>query len=400
MSNQEINFIKGRRDNDVTKDSDGILLRRPDFIGNPPQNDFQFWVGFSKIPKIGPKKFKKLWNYFENLEAAWGANFDELIKCGLEQSAAEEVVLKRGGINLNEEMEKLAEEKVSVLTFEDEKYPKLLKEIYAPPMILYYKGTLSPEQDEFSLGVVGTRKFSNYGGQVTPAIVRDLASQGLVIVSGLALGIDSMAHEATLETGGRTIAVLGGGLDRANVYPSFNRYLSDKIVDSGGLLVSEYPLGTQPLRPFFPQRNRIISGLSLGILVIEAPEDSGALLTARFALEQNREVFAVPGSIYSENSLGTNNLIKMGAKLATSALDILEALDLNLVKDFVETKKIVPDSREEAEVLKFLSHEPIQIDELVRQTKLDTATINSTLTLMEMKGRVRNLGGMQYVISR
>jgi len=385
MSNQDINFINnldGKQGNQNT------------------ELDLKYWVGFSGISKIGPSRFKKLYNYFENLEQAWNADLSELIKCGLEENIAREIILKREEINVDEVMEKLDQEGINVLTIKDEKYPKLLKEIYSPPALLYYKGRLSPEQDEFSLAVVGTRKFSSYGRQVTPEIVRTLAKSGLVIVSGLALGIDSLAHEASLDVKGRTLAVLGSGLDRENIYPSYNRYLADEIVDSGGLLISEYPPGTRPLKHFFPQRNRIISGLSLGTLVIEAPEDSGALLTARYALEQNREIFAVPGSIYNENSFGTNNLIKMGAKLVSSAQDILEALDLTLVKEFVENKKIIPDSKEEALILEHLSSEPIHIDELVRRTNLDTKTVNSTLTLMEMKGRARNLGGMMYVISR
>ena len=228
----------------------------------------------------------------------------------------------------------------------------------------------------------------------------ELTRAGLVIVSGLALGIDALAHESCLKFSGRTIAVLGSGLDETSIYPSHNRYLVNKIIDAGGLVLSEFPLGMEPLKHNFPLRNRVVSGLSRGVLVIEAPEDSGALITARNALEQNREVFAIPGSVYNSNSLGPNNLIKMGAKLVTNAEDVLEALDLSLVKEFVETKKIVPDSKEEAQVLQHLSHDSIHIDDLVRLTQLDTSVINSTLTLMEMKGRVRNLGGMQYVIAK
>jgi len=362
--------------------------------------DIKFWVGFSNIPKVGPTRFRKLVNYFESMQQAWQASFSELCEAGLESKIAEDIVLKRNEVNLDAEMEKLDKEGISVLTLGDEKYPKLLSEIYAPPAILYYKGKFSAEQDEFSLAVVGTRKVSNYGQQITPEIVRGLTNAGLVIVSGLALGIDALAHEACLEAKGRTIAVLGSGIDQQSIYPSYNRYLADKIIKSGGLLLSEYPIGMQPLRHNFPQRNRIVSGLSLGVLVIEAPEDSGALLTARHSLEQNREVFAIPGSVYNKNSLGTNNLIKMGAKLITNTEDVLEALDLNLVKEFVETKKIVPDSKQEAEILKHLSHDAVHVDELVRLTSLETNVINSTLTLMEMKGRVRNLGGMQYVIGR
>ncbi len=333
------------------------------------------------------------------MQQAWDASFNELRQAGLDEKTVDEIVLKRNEINLDKEMEKVQKEGLKILTLQDENYPKLLKEIYAPPALMYYRGQLSDEADDFSLGVVGTRKFTNYGKQITPQIVRGLTENGMVIVSGLALGIDSLAHEACLDAGGRTIAVLGSGLDKQSIYPSYNRYLADKILAQNGLVLSEYPIGMQPLRHNFPQRNRIVSGLSLGILVIEAPESSGALLTARYALEQNREVFAVPGTIYDKNAIGPNNLIKMGAKLVICAEDILEALDLNLVKDFVATKKIVPDSKEEAEILKHLSNEAIHIDQLARLTKFDTSVINSTLTLMEMKGRVRNLGSLMYVVS-
>lgn len=360
--------------------------------------ELRYWIGFSVIPKIGPVRMKRIWHYFQSMQLAWNAETIDLMRAGLEQEIAEEIIQKRSTINLNEVLEKMVAENIKAITLTDEFYPKLLQEIYNPPPILFYQGELNSVKDEFSLAIVGTRKMSNYGRQVAPEITKALSKSGLVIISGLALGIDSLAHETAIEGGGRTIAVLGSGLDREHIYPSVNHYLCDKIIGSGGMIVSEYPPGTESLRQHFPQRNRIIAGLSLGTLVIEAPEESGALLTARFALEQNREVFAIPGSIYSPNSLGPNNLIRMGAKLVTSAEDILEALDLNLVKEYVETKKIIPDSLEEAKILAHLSHEPVHVDELKRLTKLDTAPLNSTLTLMEMKGRVRNLGAMMYVV--
>lgn len=363
-------------------------------------SQLKYWVAFSLVYKVGPIKFAKIQQYFPSLEQAWQASFSELMQAGLDEKIANEIVIKRSEIDPDLEMEKLAAEQVSVLTLEDDDYPKLLREIYGAPYVLYYKGRLDFQADEFSLAVVGTRKFTSYGKQITSDIVQELAAQGLTIISGLALGIDALAHEATLKAEGRTIAVLGSGLDRDNIYPAFNRYLFDKIIYAGGLAVSEYPIGTTPTKFTFPQRNRIISGLSLGTLVIEAPETSGALLTAKHALEQNREIFATPGPIYATNSIGPNNLIKMGAKLVTEAVDVIEALDLNLVKDFVAAKKIVPDSASEAQILEHLNLEPIHVDELVRLTNLDTAVINSTLTLMEMKGRVRNLGGLMYVISR
>ncbi|HPI67206.1 MAG TPA: DNA-processing protein DprA [bacterium] len=362
--------------------------------------DLPYWLAFNRLNGLGAIRLKKIFNFFHSMEIAWNAEAEDLLACGLEANLVEEIILTRHTVNPMAELEKMLAENISALTLADEDYPELLKQIYAAPAILYYKGQLDYKKDSFSLAVVGTRKCSAYGQQITPILVGDLAQAGLTIVSGLALGIDSLAHEATLKQADRTIAVLGSGLDEQHIYPSHNRYLSEKIINNGGALVSEYPPGTEPVRHNFPQRNRIISGLSLGTLVIEAPEDSGSLLTARFALEQNREVFAVPGSIFEPNCLGPNNLIRMGAKLVTKAEDVLEALDLNLIKEFVATKKIVPDSSEEAQILNFLSHEPIHVDELVRLSKLDAAVINSTLTLMEMKGRVRNLGSLRYVIGR
>jgi DNA processing protein len=254
--------------------------------------------------------------------------------------------------------------------------------------------------DGFTLAVVGARKYSTYGAQVTEKLIRELAFNKLTIVSGMALGIDTLAHTAAINAGGKTIAVIGSGLDQQNIYPSQNRYLADKIQAHGGLILSEYPIGTMPLKHHFPQRNRIISGLSSATLVIEAAEKSGALITAFHALEQNREVFAVPGSIYSGTSEGTNRLISMGAKLVTSAKDIIETLNLADAASYIENKKVIADTNEEKLILDRLSYEAIHIDELKQLTKLDTSIINSTLTIMEMKGMVKNLGNMQYVLSR
>ena len=361
-------------------------------------NNAKYWLGFSKIEGIGKAKLEKLIHFFGNIENAWHAPNNELMSSGLDAKSIEQMIIKRPVINLDQELEKMHTEDIKFLTLEDDDYPRLLKEIYSPPLAIYYKGEFVPEKDEFSLGVVGTRKMTDYAKQITPKITRELTEQGLVIVSGLALGIDALAHEACLEAKGRTIAVLGSGLDKENIYPSYNRYLAEKILNNGGTLISEYAPGIPPSKFTFPQRNRIISGLSLGSLIVEAPEGSGALLTAKFAIDQNREVFAIPGSILSPNSVGPNNLIKQGAKAVANALDVLEALDLNLVKNYIETKKIVADSPQEQIILDNLTHEPIHVDELSRLTNLDTSVINSTLTLMEMKGRIRNLGAMMYVL--
>ena len=247
---------------------------------------------------------------------------------------------------------------------------------------------------------MGTRKYSSYGQQAVEYIVKDLVRNNLTIVSGLALGIDALAHQAALAAGGKTVAVLGSGLDKQNIYPSQNRYLVNKIMETGGSVISEFPLGTPPLRYNFPQRNRLISGLSLGTLIIEAGEKSGALITAAYALEQNREVFAVPGSIHSLVSAGPNKLIKEGARVVTSASDIIETLNLTQATAYISAKKIMPEGENEKKIASLLSFEPIHIDELVRASGLDTAAANSTLVIMEMKGMIKNLGGMYYILAR
>ncbi|MBI2459909.1 MAG: DNA-protecting protein DprA [Parcubacteria group bacterium] len=362
-------------------------------------NDLKYWLALSQFYKFGPAKFKKLINYFSNVENAYKAALKDYLRAGLEEKLAEEFIIFKHQIQPDKLLENLNKEKLKVLTQEDRAYPKLLKQIYDPPFILYYRGQLEAFNG-FLLAVVGARKYSAYGRQVAEKLVRELAFNNLTIVSGLALGIDALAHSAALEANGQTIAVLGSGLDQKNIYPSQNRYLADKIEAHGGLILSEYPIGALPLKHHFPQRNRIISGLSSATLVIEAGEKSGALITAFHALEQNREVFAVPGSIYSGSSEGANRLIALGAKLATSAQDIIESLNLTQAAVYLANKKIIPATAEEELILAQLSYEPAHIDELKQLTKLDISVINSTLTVMEMKGLIKNLGNLRYVLAR
>jgi len=362
-------------------------------------NDHIYFNAINQIPQIGARRFKKLLKYFETMQEAWECSSAEFLKAGLDEKTITNFFEQRKKISPKKEWEKLVNEDIRFLTIQDEDYPKKLKELYDAPACLYVRGEIK-NTDDFALAVVGTRKISNYGKQVTPELSYALAQQGITIISGLALGVDAVAHASAMRAEkGRTIAVLGGGVDNRSIYPRQNFQLAEKIIqEQRGAVISEYALGTTPRPENFPQRNRIISGLSLATLVIEAPEDSGALLTARCALEQNRDVFAVPGSIYNLNSIGPNNLIKMGAKLVVSAQDILEELNLEKIEEFTKVRKIVPDTREEAEILKHLSREPLHIDKLVALTNLDSQSINSVLSLMEMKGKVKNLGGMQYVV--
>ncbi len=286
---------------------------------------------------------------------------------------------------------------IKTISVKDKNYPKLLKEIKNPPEVLYYRGELNP--DEKCFGVVGTRMFSSYGKQVVLEIAGDLAEAGLTIVSGLAPGIDTFAHTATVERRKRTIAVLGTGIDERSIYPQSNLNLTRKILETGGALISEYPPGTRGTQFTFPQRNRIISGLSLGVLVVEAKEKSGALITAEWAKKQQRLVFAIPGPIHSLNSKGCHYLIKHEvAKLIENANDILKELNLPAGRQ-VYQKRIIGETLEENLILKALEEEALYVDKIIEKTKLSAASIASSLAILEIKGKVRNLGGNIYAIN-
>jgi DNA processing protein len=358
--------------------------------------ELKYWVGFSRIPRIGRVKLSRLENQFGTMEAAWQAAPAELSQSVLDRGSVKAIVDWRPKISLEAEMEGLERLGIKAFSYHDKNYPARLKEIYDYPPILYIKGAILP-QDEWCLAVVGTRKTTVYGRQATEEIVADLARNKITIVSGLARGIDSIAHRSALEAGGRTIAVFGCGLDV--VYPAENASLAESIAQNGAL-ISEFPLGTEPRRENFPLRNRIMSGLSLGVLVVEAGEGSGALITAQRAVEQNREVFAVPGSIFSQSSRETNRLIQDGAKLVRDCGDILEELNLRAVAHQIELKEVIPASDTETLLLKQLSAEPTHIDEVCRGSGLPIATVSSTLAMMELKGMVRQVGTMSYILSR
>ena len=361
-----------------------------------PKNELKYWLAFNQINEIGPVRFQKILAYFPNLKTAWQAPIKDLREIGLEPKIIEQIKIKHQEISPEEELEKLQAKKINVVTILDDNYPKLLKEIYAPPPLLSYLGTLGLN-DQNPLAVVGTRKMTSYGQQVTQKIVSDLASAGLTIISGLALGVDACAHQTALAVGGKTAAVLGHGLDQ--IYPMSNRLLAKKILQNNGALISEFPLGMLPFKSNFPQRNRIIAGLSLGTLVVEAGLKSGALITAQFALEQNREVFAVPGDINRFGSQGPNQLIKNGAKMVSAADDILEFLNIKQIKNFNLANKILPQTEEEKIIQKALANEPRHIDKIAGLVRLDISVVSATLTMMEMKGLVKNLGNQTYIKS-
>ena len=358
--------------------------------------ELKYWVGFNLIPGIGKVKFSQLENYFGTLALAWEAPSAELKQAGLDRKAIDDISHWRSTISLDNEMEKLERYGIKVLTYHDKDYPSRLKEIYDYPPLIYIRGSLVPE-DEWCLAIVGTRRATVYGKQVTAEMAADLVQSNITIVSGLAKGIDTIAHHSALAAGGRSIAVFGCGLDV--VYPAENTNLARNVMQQGAL-VSEYPLGTKPKAENFPRRNRIMSGMCLGVLVIEAGESSGAIITANLALEQNREVFAIPGSVLSPMSRGTNHLIQEGAKLVRNYTDILEELNLTAVAHQIEMKEILPASEAESLLLKRLGAEPVHIDEVCRITGLPIATVSSTLAMMELKGMVKQVETMNYVLAR
>jgi DNA processing protein len=331
------------------------------------------------------------------MEAAWKAGAGQLHAAGIDQATVSSIVAERASISPEAEVERLNKAGVKAYSWEDPEYPARLKEIDDKPPVLYVRGALTPA-DEVAVAVVGTRKATPYGRQAAEHFATDLAANGVTVVSGLARGIDAVAHRAALAAGGRTIAVLACGLDI--VYPPEHVKLAREIIEHGAL-VSDYPLGMQPRSEFFPRRNRILSAVSLGVLVVEGSETSGALLTARYALDQNREVFAVPGSIYSATHRGANKLIREGeAKLVSSTEDILEELNLTMVTQQIELREVAPADPTEAKLLGVLSSQPSHIDDVQRASGLPIASVSSALAVLELKGMVRQVGPMSFVIAR
>jgi len=340
---------------------------------------------------------QRLLDFFGDLPTAWTAGAFELAEAGLDKRALENFLVARKELDLDAEVEKAQRACDLILTWDDPAYPRLLKEIPQPPPILYIKGTLVPE-DDWALAVVGTRSASAYGKETTRALVSELARNKMTIVSGLARGIDAAAHVSALDAGGRTIAVLGNGIDA--IYPPEHSKLARMITEHGAL-ISDYPVGMKPDGANFPARNRIISGLSLGVLIVEGDHISGAMITCDFALEQDREVFAIPGNIFRRESRGPNKLIRESrAKLVTSVQDILEELNLTMIAEKQEARAIVPSNETEAVLLKYLSADPAHVDDIRQQSGLPIAQVSSTLALMELKGMVKQMGGMNYVLAR
>jgi len=356
----------------------------------------QYWVAFSLVRGIGAVRFQAILNYFGDPQIAWGAPTEALRDAGLSDKIIENLVSTRDQVDLDKIWDQIEATGISVLIQQDENYPKRLKELEQPPPLIYTQGEIIPD-DEWSVAIVGTRRVTAYGRQVAEDIAGSLARNGLTIISGLARGVDSIAHQAALNAGGRTIAVLGSGLDR--IYPPENRRLAEQIKASG-VLISEYSPSTPPEASNFPQRNRLISGLSLAVIVVEAGIKSGALITANFAADQGREVFAVPGNITSPGSMGTNRLISNGAHPMLSADQVLEILELGLVAEHRSARVALPSDALEAQLFETLGGEPLHIDEITNRTEIPVEKVTATLALMELKGMVRQVGGMQYIALR
>ena len=359
-------------------------------------DELKYWIAFNRIAGLGRVRYSLLESHFPSMREAWNAGASELKAAGLDGRLVSRIVSERPNISPDAEMERLTKHKVTALTRHDAAYPARLKEIYDLPPVLYVRGQLTAA-DEWCVAVVGTRRPTPYGRQAAEELSYGLAQNGICVVSGLARGIDSIAHRAALDASGRTMAVLACGLDI--VYPAEHARLALEIAERGAL-VSDYPLGTQPRGDFFPRRNRIMSGLSLGVLVVEGDIKSGAMITARLALEQDREVFAVPGSIFSVQSRGANSLIKEGAKLVQRVEDVLEELNLTMVPQQIEMKETIAATDTEAALLRHISRDPVHIDDVCRNSGLPIATVSSVLAMLELKGLVRQMGPMSYVRAR
>jgi DNA processing protein len=355
----------------------------------------RYLYGFT-LCNLGATTLNKLQNHFKDFKKAWQAKQEGLRQAGLRSDTIEKILERRSQLNLTSEWEKFQQTGLNFITGNDREYPRQLKEIKSPPFVLFYRGNIDLLKQK-QLAVVGTRRFSEYGRLVTEKLVPQIAQAGITITSGMAQGIDSLAHQATINVGQPTIAVLGAGILEAEKN-AYARQMMHSILSQNGLIISEYPPDYPASRFTFPARNRIVSGLSLGVLVVEAGEKSGTLITANYALEQNREIFAVPGSIFSAQSYGTHRLLKNGAQMVTSANDILEALNFSPIQSniFDQPEIKFTDSEEEI-IYQKLSLDPIVIDKLAKRCKLSVTTVTTKLSLLELKGLARNIGGGRFI---
>lgn len=353
--------------------------------------DLEYWVATSAIPGVGTATFSYLLRRFKTLKQFWHASGKEIRKLKLDTRTKDSILEFRTNVDPKVYLDKVYSSGIRVVSSADRDYPANLRQISDCPPVLYFRGNLLPS-DDLAIAVVGARHATVYGKQVTEKLVFELVAQGLTIVSGLARGIDSIAHRAALEVGGRTIAVLGSGVD--TIYPPENKQLAERIVQNGAL-VSEFPLGFPSIPSNFPARNRIISGLSLGVIVTEAAMDSGSLITAGCAAEQAREVFAIPGPINSKMSEGANNLIKEGVHPTTEVADILQILDIERKSRSTFAKAAVDKQakdKDQAKILQVLDGQAKHVDMIAREVEMPIEKVSSALSLMELSGFVKNYG--------
>ena len=362
-------------------------------MGDSATDPTAYWIAFNKVVGIGPARLRALLDVCGDIAAAWSASIAAMQAARLDRRSMENLLEARRTINPDREWARTQQAGIHVYTWDSSDYPANLRNIDQPPPVLYARGRLT-SQDEWAVALVGTRRASAYGREVAQVLATELARNGITVVSGLALGIDTVVHRSAVEAGGRTLAILGSGVDQ--IYPPQNRGLAETIAGQGALL-SDYPVGTRPEAGNFPPRNRIISGLSRGVVIVEASDKSGALITARFAAEQGREVFAVPGSILHPGSAGCNALIRDGATPLLSVDELLEALNLTRLTEKIDVRQSVPADPQEQKVLACLSAQPSHIDDIVRASALEPAQVSSLLAVMELKGLVRQVGALQYV---
>jgi DNA processing protein len=356
----------------------------------------KYWVGFSRAAGTGAVRLRLLLDQFGDIASAWFADETALRASGIGPHAVAGIVAARRTLDLDSEMDRLAQRGFQVLTWDEPSYPAHLLEIASPPVVLYAWGSLE-RSDRHAAAIVGTRHPTVYGQAVARDLATALAVHGVTVVSGLARGVDSLAHRAALDAGGRTIAVLGSGLDQ--VYPPEHRGLAEEIAGQGSI-VTEYPLGTRPEAGNFPVRNRIVAGLAKALVVVEAGDASGALITAEFAVDQGREVFAVPGSIYSRASRGTNRLLLQGATPLVSPEDVLEALAVPTQTPTMPEEAVVLGADLESRLTGLLTDDPLHADEMVARTHCTPAEVLAALALLELQGRAVSVGGMHYVRAR
>lgn len=347
-------------------------------------------------PRITALRLQALLSAAGSAEIAWNADAALLQRAGWSEEAIAFFVRHREQWDVSAEADRLLRSGIALVALESELYPPLLRELYDPPIGLYVRGDLQSARAP-TTAVVGSRKATPYGRTATNVLVRPLAARGLTIVSGLAYGVDAEAHRATLAVHGHTIAVLGSGVDEHSLYPRSHRGLAEEIVGEGGAVVSEFPPGTGARAEFFPQRNRIIAGLSKAVIIVEAAAGSGALITARLALAENREVFAVPGPITSPLSEGCHLLLREGASPALSADDILEALAIEEVLNIADSPPPAPAGTPAEQLLARLGSEPQSIDAVLSSSTLPPHEVAAAISMLELEGRIRDVGGKHYV---